>query len=57
MFFIRHSKTLMRVNVVLFSLEGLQSQNVLITFLFSVEHSYLLTAKTTQEVKIIKSSF
>ena len=34
----------------LFSLEGLQPQNVLIMFLLSMKHSYLLTAKTTQDV-------
>ena len=38
----------MRLNVVF--LEGLQAQNVLIMFLFSMKHSYLLTAKTTQDV-------
>ena len=31
-------------------LEGLQLQNVLIMFLFSMKHSYLATAKTTQDV-------
>ena len=34
----------------LFFLEGLQSQNVLNMFLFSMKHSYLLTAKITQGV-------
>ena len=48
-FFIKTSKVLMRLNVVF--LEGLQAQNVLIMFLFSMKHSYLLTAKTTQDVK------
>ena len=38
----------MRLNVVF--LEGLQPQNVLIMFLFSIKHSYLLTAKITQDV-------
>ena len=39
----------MRLNIVFF-LEGLQPQNVLIMFLFSMKHSYLLTVKTTQVV-------
>ena len=34
----------------LFFLEGLQLQNVLVMLLFSMKHSYLLTAKTTQDV-------
>ena len=34
----------------LFFLEGLQSENVCILFLFSMTHSYLLTAKTTRDV-------
>ena len=34
----------------LFFLEGLQPQNILNMFLFSMKHSYLLTAKTTQDV-------
>ena len=38
----------MRLNVVF--LEGLQQQNVLIMFLFSIKHSHFLTAKTTQDV-------
>ena len=38
----------MRLNVVF--LEGLQPQNVLIMFLFPIKHSYLLTAKITQDV-------
>ena len=33
-----------------FFLEGLQPLNVLIMFVFSMKHSYLLTAKTTQNV-------
>ena len=43
MFFMA-SKILMRLNVVF--LEILQRQNVLIMFLFSMEHSYLLMANT-----------
>ena len=31
-------------------LEGLQLQNVLIMFLFSMKHSHLAAAKTTQDV-------
>ena len=53
-FFIRISKILVSLNVAF--LEGLQPQNVLIMFLFSMKHSYLLTAKTTQDV-IILSGF
>ena len=39
----------MRFSVVFFQ-EGLQPQNVLIIFLFSMIHSYLLIAKTTSDV-------
>ena len=46
MFFITPSKTLMRFNVA-FSWKFLM--NVLM-YLFSVKHSYLLTAKTTSDV-------
>ena len=47
MFFTRTSKILMRLNAVFFVCEGLQLQNALIMFLFSM---YLLTVKTTQDV-------
>ena len=38
----------MRFNIVF--LEGLQPQNLIIMFLFSMKHPYLLTVKTTQDV-------
>ena len=38
----------MRFNIVF--LEGLQPQNLIIMFLFSMEHPYLLTVKTIQDV-------
>ena len=34
----------------LFFMEGLQPHNIFILFLFSMKHSYLLTAKTIQDV-------
>ena len=43
-FFIRTSKVLMRLN------DFLQPQNVLIVFVFSMKHSYLLTAEITYSV-------
>ena len=46
-FFIKTSKILMRFNVVF---EDLQPQNVLIMFLFSMKHSYVLMVKITPGV-------
>ena len=47
MFFITTSKTLMKFKAAF--LEGLHPQNALM-FLFSMKHSYVLTAKTTPDV-------
>ena len=46
-FFIKTSKILMRLNVVF---KDLHPQNVLIMFLFSMNHSYVLTVKITPGV-------
>ena len=50
MFFYKSSKISMTFNVLVS--EDLLPQNVLIMFLFFMKHSYLLTAKTTQNVNI-----
>ena len=47
-FFIKTSKILIRLTV---AFQDLQPQNVLIMFLFSMKHSYLLTVKIASGVK------
>ena len=49
--FFKTSKILIRLNMVF--LESLQPQNVLIMFLFTIKHSYLLTANTPPDVIIL----